>query len=282
MHDVEKEPVFRRLGRAFSFQYNVILFFGAFLYAAAVASWLPVLLGVFGEAIWLMVGVTAGGRRWIEKHRGRASIPTFGAVDATSAEDMPAYAGRVEALGRVCDGVRRVKLDTTGVTSAEHGATISHLDETQRSFARLASLHQRFSHFLAHMPAAELESEMQRRSQALSGEKDPGVRMALRQSLGMVQRRLQHRELTANVLRAVDLRMTAIEQSFFYIESHLLELGSALELKAEVDALVARVSSVDALEAGADSAMGRAPKASGPDASAGGNSHPVSIVVDFD
>jgi hypothetical protein len=273
MHDVEKqEPVFRRLARAFSFQYNVILFFGAFLYAAAVASWLPALIGVCCEAIWLMVGVTAGGCRWIEKRRARASMPAIGALDASSVADLPGYAARIEALARVCDGVRRVKLDTTGVTSAEHGATIVHLDETQRSFVRLASLHQRLSQFLAHMPAAELESEVQRRSQALSGEKDLAVRMALRQSLGLVQRRLQHRELTANMLRAVELRMTAIEQSFLYIESHVLELGSALELKAEVDALVARVSSVDALEAGAGDAI----------ASVGGNSHPVPVVLDLD
>jgi len=226
---------------------------------------------VFCEAIWLMVGVTDGGSRWIEKQRSAVSARTVSAVDATTLEDLPAYAGRFEALAHVCDGVGRVKLDTTGVSWAELGATMNHLEETRRSFMRLASLHQRLSQFLMHMPAAELESEVQRRSQALSREKDLAVRMALRQSLGLVQRRLQHRELTANMLRSVELRMAAIEQSFFYIESHVLQLGSALELKAEVDALVARVSSVDALEAGAGDAI----------ASAGGSSS-ISRSVVFD
>jgi hypothetical protein len=251
--DEYSEPFVRRLGRAFGFQYNVILFFGALLYSAALASWVPALVAAPIELLWLLVGSSRATNRWIESRDREAGAAT--ASNASGTEDLAAYALRFDALARVLDNVKMAKFDMTGMSANELGAALRQLEETQGSFTRLASLHQRLSQFLRTMPSADLELEIEQRTRALAAEKDLAVRMALRQSLGMVQRRLQHRELTANMLRAIDLRMSAIEQSFAYIESHLLNLGSALELRAEVDALVARVSSVDALEAGAGEAL---------------------------
>jgi hypothetical protein len=247
-----------RLGLAFSFQYNLILFFGTFLYAAALGSWFPALAGMIAEVIWLIIGSMPSTARWIERHREeRAARPT---AEETSALDMlgATYAARYEPLAHIAARTRYTKLDMTGVSPVELSTTLANLEETQRSFLRLCSLHQRLSQFLQSVPSTDLEFEAQRLAEAFAREKDLAVRMATRQSLGLVQRRLQHRELTVNMLRAVELRMAAVEQSFLYIQSQVLPLASALELKAEVEAVMARVSSVDTLEAGAVNAIGSA------------------------
>ncbi|HEY3595509.1 MAG TPA: hypothetical protein VGL13_16590, partial [Polyangiaceae bacterium] len=176
--------------------------------------------------------------------------------DSTALEGLGAeYAVRYEPLARISAEARRTKLDMTGVSPVELSVTLTHLEETQRSFLRLASLHQRLSQFLRSSPSSDLELEAGRLTEAYAREKDLAMRMATRQSLNLVQRRLQHRDLTVNMLRAVELRMASLEQSFLYIQAQVLPLASALELKAEVEAVVARVSSVDALEAGAGSAI---------------------------
>jgi hypothetical protein len=163
----------------------------------------------------------------------------------------------------------------TGVSPAELRTTVGQLEEVLRSFLRLAAVHQRLSQFLQGMPASDLEREAVRLAEAFTREKDLAVRLALRQSLGLQRRRVQQREQTANTERAVDLQMMAIEQSFLYLESHVLGLGSARELKAEIDAFIKQVSSVDNLEAEAGNALGGA----GAGSSA---AYPIRMAVDSD
>jgi hypothetical protein len=247
-----------RLALAFGLQYNLILFFGALLYSVSLASWVPATAAAAGELVWLIIGAFPATGRWLEKARqeraARASVSEGSALQSLA----PQYGARYEPLARVAAQARLMQLDMTGMSQVELMTTLSHLDEAHRSFLRLSSLHQRLSQFLQSVPSTDLEGEAARLTEIYAREKDLAVRMAIRQSLSLVQRRRQHRELTVNMLRAVELRMAAVEQSFGYIDSQVLPLGSALELKAEVEALVARVSSVDALEAGAGTAIASA------------------------
>jgi hypothetical protein len=255
MNQAAKRNLTSRLALAFGFQYNVILFLGALLYSAALGSWVPASAAAAAELAWLIVGAFPGTSDWIEKGRQKRGPPPTPNAGSSLPALAPAHAARYEALARIAAQARLTQLDTTGVSPAEVTTTLAHLDEASRSFLRLVSLHQRLSQFLASAPSTELDHEAARLHDNFSREKDLAVRMAIRQSLNLVQRRRQHRELTINMLRAVELRIAAVEQSFAYIEMQVLPLASALELKAEVEALVARVSSVDALEAGAGTAV---------------------------
>jgi hypothetical protein len=160
-----------------------------------------------------------------------------------------AYAERFATLLRCGDEIRRAKLDMTGVSAAELRTTLAHLNTVKVSFVRLAGVHGRVSRFLSSTPVIDIEREQGRLREALAREKDLSVRMALRQSLAVVQRRMDHRAQLTNTLRAVELKMAAIEQSFVYLALQVAGLGSALELKTEVDAVVSNFSSVDTLEA---------------------------------
>jgi hypothetical protein len=242
------------LALAFGFQYNVILFFGLLLFSLSLASWVPAAGAAAAEVVWLFVGAFPATAEWIDRGRRRreARLPTPNPALPSLA---PAYAARCEALARVASQARLAPLDATGMTAAELTTTLAHLDDAHRSFLRLAGLHQRLSQFLHGTPSSDLDRDAARLHEDYAREKDLAVRMAIRQSLNLIQRRRQHRQLTVNMLRAVELRVAAVEQSFAYIETQVLPLGSALELKAEVEALIARVSSVDALEAGAGTAI---------------------------
>lgn len=253
MNQAQARSLPSRLALAFGFQYNVILFFGLLLFSLSLASWVPAAGAAAAEVVWLFVGAFPATAEWIDSGRRRREGRS--SQNPAMPSLAPPYAARHEALARVASQARLVQLDTTGMTQAEVTTTLAHLDDAHRSFLRLASLHQRLSQFLHGSPSADLDRDTARLHDDYAREKDLAVRMAIRQSLNLVQRRLQHRELTVNMLRAVELRMGAVEQSFAYIETQVLPLGSALELKAEVEALIARVSSVDALEAGAGTAI---------------------------
>jgi len=250
MHPSQSPPLTSRISTVFWYQYNVILFAGALLFSAALRSRTPAALGGVGEILWLGLGAGVPDLyRWIEQQRARMrDLPS--AQHALAPHNVPdVYAERFAALLRIADDIRHARLDMTGVSTAELRTTLARLETVKVSFLRLAGIHNRGSRFFASSPTADIERDQARLRDALSGEKDLTVRMALRQSLTLVQRRMEHRTQLTNTLRAVELKMEAIEQSFAYLASQVAGLESALELKAEVDAFVTHFSSVDALEA---------------------------------
>jgi hypothetical protein len=103
-----------------------------------------------------------------------------------------------------------------------------------------------------------LQRESAQLAESMSHEKDLAVRMALKQSLTLLQRRKERREQTANALRAIELQLESIERSFRYLGSQVEEFGSAEEVKAELDAVATQIPSLDALEAEARQSLGGA------------------------
>jgi len=250
MDESQAPPFSERVFSAFSIQYNLILLAGAVSFAAASGSLLPLIVGAMAEIVWLSLGALPLIHRKIAERR--AVMPGVGlaAPYATELRGLQAeYVSRFERLARVYDQVHGAPLDMTGVSPAELESTLDKLEQGKRSFLRLAAIHQRVSRFLHAMPAAELERETVRIGEAISAEKDLAVRMALRQSLMLAQRRLRQREQMVSTRRTVELQMATMEQSFLYLESVVLGGASALEVTEEVDAFTVRISTVAGLEA---------------------------------
>jgi hypothetical protein len=259
MEQIELPPPLRRLSTVFWFQYNVILFLGSLLFSAAMRSWGPAVLGALGEAIWLLLGTALRPvYTSIDLHRAKMRRAPSGPHSAALERISGKHAPRFDALVRAADAVQRARLEMGGLSRAELRAVLGRLETLQEAYVRLASVHDRVSEYLKGGPSGQHEPETARLSEALSREKDMSVRLALRQSLTLAQRRVEQRAHIANTLRAVELKMTAIEQSFAYLGSQVIGLGSAVELKAEVDALMAQFSSVGALEVEASRALASA------------------------
>jgi hypothetical protein len=243
-------PLLRRLGSAFWLQYNLILLAGAVLFSAAAASWVPAALAGLAEATWLVIGTRLPTAQvWAASRRAGADSRRADAPDLLVPQGLEAsYAIRFENLVRLGQEMRATSLDMSGVTAAELQTAMDQVAQVfLQSFLRLAALHQRSSRYLGGLAAADLERESERLGGALAQERDLSVCAVLRQSLTLVQRRLQQRQETLNTLAVVDLQMVAIEQSLFYLESHVLSLRSARELKEELEAFITQLSFFDSL-----------------------------------
>ena len=84
------------------------------------------------------------------------------------------------------------------------------------------------------------------------------MKMGLRQALTLSQRRLQEKEQVLNTLRGIEVQMSTIESAFAYIESIAAGATSGRDIESEIDALVARISAPDVLDAEVRGVVARA------------------------
>jgi len=101
---------------------------------------------------------------------------------------------------------------------------------------------------LGGVQAANIDTEVARLTEQLSLEKDPMVKVGLRQALVLSRRRLQQRDQVANAQRAIAVQMSTIESASAYLESTAANASSARDIESEIDALVAQISPADLLE----------------------------------
>jgi hypothetical protein len=253
--DEQPVSVRRRLSLAFWLQYNVVFLLGAICFSLSLATPLPAAAGAAGEFLWLLVATAfAGTSRWIESHNRRANA----AADDPSGlhRDLePSYRTRASGLKQAADRVREACRRNAGVSRGESRSVVKRLGAIRETFLRFAGIHQRLSRFLAGIPAAQIDMEMARLTEELAVEKDPVVKMSLRQALLLSRRRLQQRDQMANTLRGIEVQMNTIETSCAYLDSIAAQVESGSDLESELDALVSRISPADIVEAEVGSAL---------------------------
>jgi hypothetical protein len=145
--------------------------------------------------------------------------------------------------------IREAGRGNASVSWGDLRAAMGRLETIRQTFLQFAATHQRLSRFLAGLYAANIDAEVARVSEALHLEKDPTVKIGLRQALTLSQRRVQEREQVVNTLRGIEVQMSTIETAFEYIESIADGASSGRDIESEIDALVSRISAPDVLDA---------------------------------
>jgi hypothetical protein len=244
---------------AFLNQYNIIALLGAVGLALALGSWLPVAAALAGELLWVFVAPsTETFRRWAnvqvagEKHNLRQSET----AQATRRLDE-AYAARVSQLGRIIDEIRRLAAERE-IHPSVFDRDGDRLQALVQTFIQMATLHQRLVRFLAGSQTTNLEEELARLGREMSAEKDAGVRLTLRQTLTVAQRRLKQHEQIDGTRRALEAKMQTLEMSLDYVRSQIFAGGAEADLDHQLDELQATVSFLPDLEAEATATLASA------------------------
>jgi hypothetical protein len=246
------------LRRAFFNQYNVILLGGAVAFAAATMSVWPLLAAAGAEVMWLMIASTSTPfRRWAGEQAAQ-ELQTQNAALRTAATRTlePVYAERVGVVETMASDIRRMvkerSLDPAPLDRPDRG-----LDALLMLFVKMAALHQQLTRFSGSVNTAHVEAEIVRLGQAVGEEKDPSVKLSLRQALAIGQRRLKQHEVIESQRRAVGVKMTTLEMSFDYLRSHVFGGTTPHELAAEMDEVAAGASFLSAAEAEAQAAFAK-------------------------
>ena len=243
---------------AFNNQYNIILLIGCAAFSAALLSPWPIVIGLGAEVLWLLFGAnSASFREYAERQREAAALSQRDAADASVVVGLePVYATRVKALRLLGGEIRRLSRER-GIDPRLFDAPDDRLELLVGSFVKMAALHQRLSRFVADASPVHLEEEIVRLGQALADEKDPAVRLSLRQALTLGQRRLKQHEQIESQRRALGVKMGTLEMSFDYLRSHVFSGSPAQELATEMQELVAGASFLTAAEAEANASLAR-------------------------
>jgi hypothetical protein len=230
----------RRLRRAFFDQHNLILLGGSVAVAIAFASWAPAIVGLAAEALWLG-GVVSSPRvrRWVFRQAGKAGPP------------LPAngYTARAESLGRAARTLRPILGGRIPDATAK-------LDAIPVLFNQMAALHGKVAALL-DSDGPRLQQEVVRFTQLLAEEKDPAVRLTLRQALALAQRRQKQHEQLEKTRRMLEAKMSALEASFEALRSRAAGGAAREELSAALDELAAAALFVTELESETSTVLSR-------------------------
>jgi hypothetical protein len=249
---------------AFRNQYNIIALVGAVGLSVALESWIPAAIGVAGELLWLVLAPsTPQFRRWAGT-QAQGERQTQRQVETAQAARKldDAYGVRVTQLGRVIDEIRRLAAERD-ISPAVFDRNGDRMQALVATFIQMAMLHQRLVRFLAGSQTTNLEEEVARLGHQMSAEKDAGVRLTMRQTLTVAQRRLKQHEQIDGTRRALEAKMQTMEMSLDYLRSQIFAGGAEADLENQLDELAATVSFLPDLEAEASATIASA-RASGP------------------
>ena len=266
---VEKENSGSAVKFALANQYNVIALIGAGGLALALESWMPLAVAVAGEVLWLIIAPrTAGFRAWASsqadgQQRSQRAVET---AQATRRLD-DVYTARVNHLSRMIEEIRHLAAERSMDPSVFNRGG-DRLQAMVQTFIHMATLHQRLVRFLGGSHTTNLEEEVGRLGRDMAAEKDAGVRLTLRQTLTVAQRRLKQHEQIEGTRRALEAKMQTLEMSLDYLRSQIFAGGTEADLENQLDELAATVSFLPDLEAEATAAISQA-RSSAPHPSAG-------------
>lgn len=235
-------PARNYVARLFQVQYNLILLGGAALFSLASASPFPLIAALALEALWLGVGSRmASVRRWVDARDAFAVEVEKEAVVKSALDGLESeYASRVLALEH---GLGELKSAEVGADNPDPAATQQNLGKIGAAFVKMCHTHQRLGGVVNTMPEAELGEEVQRLKQAFSAEKDLGLRLGIKQSIALAQRRVDQREKMVSTLRNLSVRLDSVERSVADLRGQARAVGLNAEVATEIEALATELGS---------------------------------------
>jgi hypothetical protein len=246
--ETEKDSPYRR---AFFNQYNAILLGAAGLFALATFSWLPLVVGVGLEALWMtFLPDSSLFKRWVGTQKSRESQERIKAETAAIIKQLgEGYELRFYELQKVADEVLALSKENQCLETRLVEDELKKIGQVLFSFLRMARSHQRLSSFLAENPVNEIRTDIAECTSDLRKEKDVRVQASLKQALSLAEKRLRQHEQIASSAKALAVQMETLEKALGYLKSHIVAIGSHEELATELDGLVMGVDSVEQLEA---------------------------------
>jgi hypothetical protein len=238
------EPDRDYLRAALTNQYNVILMLGALAFAGALASSLPVLVALLGEAAWLLIGPRLDEfRRHTEALAARADAARV--IEALS----PEYAQRVASVEADVAEIETLCNSRHDLGPHQKQEVARRLRPAVQAFLHVCTTQQRLRSLAGRAPIHEINAEVASLHQSLATETDLGVRASLRRALNVAERRIKQFEGNDAALRSLELALQTLQKSLMMLKEGAAGLSSGPEICAELDAATLQLSRAAALEA---------------------------------
>jgi hypothetical protein len=232
------------LRAALTNQYNVILVVGAVAFAAALAHWLPAIVALLGEALWLVLGPR------LDTFRASTDARLARAGSAKVLEALaPEYAQRVSLLQGELSEIEALCAARADLPVDQRQDLARRLRPVQQTFVSVCATHQRLKRVAAQAPISELQAEVSALHQSLATETDLGVRASLRRALNVAERRIKQFESNESAVRSLELALTTLQKSLAMLKEGAAGLSSGHELCAEVEAASSQLARAATLEA---------------------------------
>lgn len=235
------------LRAALTNQYNVILVVGAAAFAAASASWVPLVVALLGEVVWLFIGPR------LEFFRARADALEARSIGAKAMDSLlPEDAERAASLENDVREIEALCATRADLTAEQRVEVSRRLRPVLSAFVNVSGTRLRVRRGLAQAPLAELQAEVASLNQSLATETDLGVRASLRRALSVAERRIKQIDGHEAAARSLELALSTLQKSMAMLKEGAAGLSTASELCAEIDAAAGQLIRAVAVEAERD------------------------------
>jgi HAMP domain-containing protein len=245
MEDVSELRPSNYVRAALTNQYNVILITGAVSLAATLASWVPLVAGVVGEAVWLLVAPQLSAFRRHTDALEVARAPS----EPPRPEMAPEYAERTAVVESLLAQVEQLCASRTDLAPTERQEIVRRLAPLLPSFLEICTTHQRLRRAATKVPLGDLQTEVASLHQALNNETDLGIRASLRRGLTVAERRIKQLEGNEAACRSLELALQNFQQSLALLAEATAGLATATEIGAEIESAASQLNRQAAIDA---------------------------------
>jgi hypothetical protein len=239
------------LRAALSNQYNVILMLGAVAFGVALASWIPPILGLVGEALWLFIAPR------MARFRAGTEARLTRADNAKVLETLPPeYGQRAAGIESDAKEIESLCASRADVTPEQRMEVTRRLRPLVQTFVSVCATKQRLEGVASRASRTDLQTEVATLHQSLAAETDLGVRASLRRALSVAERRIRQLENSETAVRSLDVALQTLQQSFAMLKEGAAGLSSAPEICAELDAAASQLTRAAAVEAEQETELG--------------------------
>ncbi|MBI4814783.1 MAG: hypothetical protein HY791_00915 [Deltaproteobacteria bacterium] len=225
--------------RAFLNQYNLIFLGGSGLWSMTTQSWIPLLVGVGAEILWMVLGAdTDKFHGWAHRQAtAEAAASSKAALDEAVEKLQGKTKDRFRALRAEAEEIEKLVREGSSTNASVAGDQAGKLDQLLRTFVRLAETRARLSAFLDQTSEKELLKEIERDTQRLEAAEETALRTSLERSLDLANKRLAQFRSLRSSHEAIDIQLANIEKSVRYLKSCILTPGTD-DFSQELDDLI--------------------------------------------
>jgi hypothetical protein len=242
---------------ALSNQYNLILLAGSAAFAAALASWAPLLSGLVGEALWLVTGPRLSAFRRHTDALQQSALPAAAPTALPAPQVQPEYTERVAAADSALRRVEEICATRSDLTAADRAEVRRRLAALLPTFVEVCGTHHRLRRAALQVPLADLQTELASLHQALAAETDLGVRASLRRGFTVAERRIKQLESNEAACRSIELGLQNFLQSLALLAEAAAGLSTAAELGTEIESAASQLQRQGAAEVERELSMTR-------------------------
>lgn len=233
---------------AFNEELNLIGLAGVIGFSAITWSWVPLLLGLGAECLYLLFFPDSKFYKGMLKVRYEKEAAKKREelkrqwLSSVSAQDRSRF-NKLESLRNSMNSALHEMGDASSAYLMMDD--LKKMDYLLLSFLRLLYTSNKYRAHLLQMDEGDIKQDIKKMTSQLSTVKDDQIKEVMQKNLDILQKRLKYLDGISQGFQRIDVQLQAIEDAFHLVYDQIVAMRSPGQVSADLDSLVTGVESTE-------------------------------------